>query len=45
MKPAINLLLQKVRDYFTDPEHRKDFEKWYQERYGKEYVWRSATRK
>lgn len=33
-------LAHKVRVYFTDPEHRKEFEKWYEERYGKKYVWK-----
>lgn len=36
------LLAQEVREYFKDPEHRKDFEQWYLKKYGKPYVWKSV---
>ena len=34
------LLVPKVQEYFRSPENRAAFEKWYQERYGKPYVWK-----
>ena len=34
------LLAQEVREYFKDPEHRKEFERWYLKKYGKPYVWK-----
>lgn len=34
------LLAQGVREYFKDPEHRKEFERWYLKKYGKPYVWK-----
>ena len=36
------LLAQEVREYFKDPEHRKEFERWYLEKYGKPYEWKSV---
>lgn len=32
-------LAKTVREYFRDPENRKKFEKWYKEKYGRDYVW------
>ena len=32
-------LAREVREYFRDPEHRKQFEVWYMERYGEPYNW------
>lgn len=32
-------LADAVRKAFQDPAVRADFEKWYKERYGKEYEW------
>lgn len=34
------VLVEKVKDYFKDPEHRKKFEDWYRKKYGKDYEWR-----
>lgn len=34
------LLAQEVREYFKDPEHRKEFERWYLEKYGLPYEWK-----
>ena len=34
------LLAQEVREYFKDPEHRKEFEQWYLKKYGELYVWK-----
>ena len=34
------ILLQKVQNYYKDPEHRKQFEEWYRKKYGKEYEWK-----
>lgn len=36
------LFAQKVREYFKDQEHRKEFERWYLKKYGKPYVWKSV---
>jgi hypothetical protein len=41
---ALSLLLaQKVRTYFKDEQHRRDFEDWYEQRYGKKYKWKKVT--
>lgn len=40
---ASPLLARRVREYFTDEEHRKEFEDWYRQRTGKEYTWRKVT--
>ena len=39
-------LAEKVREYFKDAEHRKQFEAWYMKEYGKAYKWErnNATR-
>lgn len=29
-----------VQDYFKDPKHRAEFQRWYKEKYGKHYKWR-----
>lgn len=40
---ALSLLLaQTVREYFRDPQHRAEFECWYEARYGKKYVWKKV---
>ena len=35
------LLAQEVREYFKDPEHRKEFKRWYLKKYGKPYEWKA----
>ena len=30
-------LMDQVENYFRDPEHEAAFEKWYEEKYGKQY--------
>lgn len=42
-KAASLLLAQRVRDFFKDEHHRKEFEIWYEERYGKKYKWEKVT--
>ena len=37
------LLAQEVREYFKDPEHRKEFERWYLKKYGKPYEWKTVN--
>ena len=37
------LLAQEVREYFKDPEHRKEFERWYLKKYGKPYKWKPVS--
>lgn len=32
-------LVSCVRNYFQDEQHRKDFEAWYEKKYGTKYVW------
>ncbi len=39
-KAVCSILVEKVNQYFKDPKHRKAFEEWYRQRYGKEYEWR-----
>ena len=41
---ALSLLLaQTVREYFKDADHRAEFEKWYEQRYGEKYVWKRVS--
>ena len=42
-RAASLLLVQRVREYFTDEGHRKEFEDWYRHRTGKEYRWKKVT--
>lgn len=35
----ISLLQDRVQTYFQSKENRKKFEKWYKEKYGKQYKW------
>lgn len=42
-RAASLLLAQRVREYFTDEGHRKEFEDWYRQRTCKEYTWRKVT--
>lgn len=42
-KAASLLLAQRVRDYFKDEEHRRDFEVWYEKRCGKKYQWKGVS--
>ena len=37
------LLAQKVRNYFKEEENRREFEVWYDARYGKKYEWKKVT--
>lgn len=37
-----SLLAERVKAYFQDPEHRKEFEDWYKQKYGKDYEWRNT---
>ena len=39
-RAASLLLVQRVREYFTDEEHRKAAESWYEQKYGKKYQWK-----
>ena len=39
-KPICSILHKKVEDYFRDEEHRRQFEEWYKQKYGKSYIWR-----
>ncbi len=41
-KAASLLLFQIVREYFTDPVHRAEFEDWYRKKTGEEYVWKKV---
>lgn len=35
-------LRRRVRKYLDDGKHRKEFEEWYLEKYGKPYQWRKG---
>ena len=37
---SLKVLLLSVQNTLQDPAERKDFEDWYRERYGKEYIWK-----
>ena len=37
-----SLLVKRVKAYFQDPVHRKEFEDWYKQKYGKDYEWRNT---
>lgn len=32
-------LVRRVRRYYNDKEHRREFEEWYLQNYGKPYEW------
>lgn len=34
-------LCGRVKAFFQDKEHRRDFEAWYKKTYGKPYVWKT----
>lgn len=34
-------LLGRVKAYYRDPEHRREFEVWYKQKYGKDYEWKN----
>ena len=38
---AVRYLVEAIYEEFANPEQRKNFEAWYQKRYGKPYVWRT----
>ena len=39
-KPMVSLVLWKsVQDYFQNDEHKKQFEEWYEKKYGEPYNW------
>lgn len=44
-RAASLLLVQIVREYFTDEGHRKEFEDWYLKEYGKPYHWEKINAK
>ena len=37
---SLNSLLCMIRETFSDPAERNDFEEWYRQRYGEEYIWK-----
>lgn len=37
-----SVLVDKVKEYFTNEENRKKFELWYEQKYGKPYEWRKT---
>ena len=42
-RAASLLLVQRVREYFTDEGNRKEFEDWYRQRTDKDYTWKKVT--
>lgn len=41
-KAFSSLLARSVREYFKDENHRKEFEHWYEQRYGEPYEWKTV---
>ena len=39
-RAASLLLAQRVRNYFKDEDHRKEFEVWYEKKTGQKYEWK-----
>ncbi|MCD8189506.1 MAG: hypothetical protein LUD78_04685 [Clostridiales bacterium] len=37
-----SILAKKVKEYYRDPEHQRQFEEWYQQKYGKPYEGKRA---
>ena len=37
------LVARTVSNYFKDPAHRAEYEKWHLETYGEPYVWKYTT--
>lgn len=37
---SLKVILCAVQKTLSDPAERKNFEDWYRERYGKEYIWK-----
>ena len=40
MKSFCRDLARRVQRYYADEEHRKEFEEWYFQEYGKQYKWK-----
>lgn len=40
MRNLLKETMKAVRRYLDDPEHRREFERWYFVRYGEKYVWK-----
>lgn len=40
LKTVCSSIARAVQKYLASEEHRKEFERWYEERYGKSYEWR-----
>lgn len=38
------LVARTVSEYFRDPAHRAEFEKWHLETYGTKYVWKKGCK-
>ena len=36
-------LIENVREYFKDEQHRAEFAEWYEKEYGKPYVWKELN--
>lgn len=37
------LLYRELREYYSYPQHRKQFEEWYLKQYGVPYVWKMLS--
>lgn len=40
LKTTCSAIARAVQKYMADEEHRKEFERWYEERYKRKYEWR-----
>lgn len=38
--PICPAVYRKAKDYFKDEGHKREFGKWYKQKYGKEYEWK-----
>jgi len=42
-KAICKLLIKRLRDFYNDPQNRKEFEEWYLKEYGDPYVCKSVS--
>lgn len=38
----VRMIRTRVREYFKDETHRKNFEKWYKDRHGEDFRWEDS---
>lgn len=40
LRSVCSMIAKAVQKYMADEEHRKEFERWYEMKYGRKYEWR-----